>query len=166
MSVSRYPAGYLTDSHGEAWSETGSEIEMHRYPSQPSMGGTSFISGTSRSYISGSRKSVYSTYTTTYTPSQISYVLPVVANAPNPLKKPKDNFGFAFCSLFFNPIFGLVALLLAEQSKVHYNHCNYIEASKYGSYAKGVAASGIISMLVLLVLIIALVLWHNYRFAY
>ena len=113
MSASRLPAGYLTDSRGEAWSDAGSDVEMQRYPSQPSMGGTSFISGTSRSYISGSRKSVYSTYTTTYTPSQISYVLPVVANAPNPLKKPKDNFGFAFCSLFFNPIFGLVALLLA-----------------------------------------------------
>ena len=45
---------------------------------------------------------------------QASTFLPVVQNQPDEAKRPKDNFGFAFCSLFINPLFGLVAIVLAR----------------------------------------------------
>ncbi|XP_046570339.1 uncharacterized protein LOC124278621 [Haliotis rubra] len=156
-----YPAGYL-NSRGDSWSEAGSEMEMNRYPSQHSMAS---YGPSSYSYVSGSRKSLYSTYTS-YAPSQISYMLPIVTKQPNPEKKPADHWGFAFCSLFINPLFGIFAILLSEQSKVYFSRLDYVKASKYGSYAKGVAAAGIVSMFVLLILILALVLNEYFKYRY
>jgi hypothetical protein len=42
----------------------------------------------------------------------------------------------------------------------------YIQASKYGSYAKGAALGGIISTIIVLVLIIAQVLHYRLKFNY
>ena len=88
----------------ESASEAGSAFEMRpwgipsHYSSQASM--------TMSAYGSRSMLSMY-------TPSMASYILPVVTDAPDFQKKPDDNWGFACCSLFCNPVFGLVAILLA-----------------------------------------------------
>jgi hypothetical protein len=39
--------------------------------------------------------------------------LPIVQQGPDKLKKPDDNFGLACISIFINPIFGIIAVLLA-----------------------------------------------------
>ena len=66
----------------------------------------------------------YKSFMSAYTPSQASFfVLPVTSEVPDQLRKPEDNWGFAFCSLLINPIFGVVAILLAgrifSQSSLH-----------------------------------------------
>ncbi|KAL4228493.1 hypothetical protein ACF0H5_011541 [Mactra antiquata] len=133
--------------------DSQSAFEMHPWPSHYS----------SQVSITPSYKS----YLSTYTPSQASFfVLPVTSEAPNELRRPQDNWGFAFCSLFINPIFGIVAILLAEMSRDFFKKKNYIQASKYGAYAKGVAMGGIISMIIVLVLIIAQVLHYYLKFNY
>ncbi|XP_069120371.1 uncharacterized protein [Argopecten irradians] len=162
--MSNYPPGpmdanYFDDGRGnrlESASELGSAYELRRlgdsrYTSQASM--TMSLYG-SRSILS------------MYTPSQASYILPVVTDAPDPIKKPADNWGFACCSIFINPLFGLIAVLLAEMSKDYFNRCKYIQASKYGAYAKGVAAGGIVSMIVVLALIVAQVVNYHLKFYY
>ena len=102
-----YPAYYYGDSKMGSMSEM-SEVGMgmKRYGSQPSIGGHSLGS---RSMLYGSRRSLYSTYTV----SGMSYILPVMTKSPNPYRRPQDNWPIAFCSLFFNPIFGVFAILLA-----------------------------------------------------
>lgn len=56
----------------------------------------------------------YKSYLSAYTPSQASfYTLPVMQETPNEMRRPESNRGFAFFSLLFNPIFGIVAVLLA-----------------------------------------------------
>ncbi|OWF35865.1 uncharacterized protein LOC110442407 [Mizuhopecten yessoensis] len=162
--MSNYPPmanQYFDDTRGstnhlQSASELGSAYELRRlgdsrYTSQASM--TMSLYG-SRSVLS------------MYTPSQASYILPVVTDAPDPIKKPADNWGFACCSVFINPLFGLIAVLLAEMSKDYFNRCKYIQASKYGSYAKGAAAGGIASTIIVLLLIIAQVLHYQLKFNY
>jgi hypothetical protein len=81
----------------------------------------------------------YKSYLSTYTPSQASFfVLPVTAEAPNEMQRAQDNWGFAFCSLFCNPIFGIAAILLAGNdlfdlyffSDIHI-HIIFLSASLY-----------------------------------
>ena len=80
--------------------ETQSAFEMRPWPAHYS----------SQASITPSYKSFMSAYT----PSQASFfVLPVTSELPDQERRPLDNWGFAFCSLFINPIFGVVALLLA-----------------------------------------------------
>ncbi|KAL8596382.1 hypothetical protein ACOMHN_054061 [Nucella lapillus] len=155
-----YPAYYYGDSKAGSVSEM-SEVgmSMKRYGSQPSIGGHSGTLG-SRSMLYGSRRSLYSTYTV----SGMSYILPVMTKSPNPHRRPLDNWPVAFCSLFFNPIFGIIAILLAEQSKIYYAKCEYLRASQYGVYAKGVAAGGIFCSVILLLLIIFIIIWSHIRY--
>lgn len=136
--------------------DSQSAFEMHPWPSH-------YSSQASMASITPSYKS----YLSTYTPSQASFfVLPVTAEAPNEMQRAQDNWGFAFCSLFCNPIFGIAALLLAEMSRDFFNKKNYLQASKYGSYAKGTALGGIIVTIVVLVLIIAQVAHYQLKFNY
>ena len=91
----------------------GAAGAMKRYGSQPSIGGHSLGS---RSMLYGSRRSLYSTYTV----SGMSYILPVMTKSPNPYRRPLDNWPIAFCSLFFNPLFGIFAILLAGRGQLCY----------------------------------------------
>ena len=80
--------------------ETQSAFEMRPWPAHYS----------SQASITPSYKSFVSAYTR----SEASFfVLPVTSEIPDQMRRPRDNWGFAFCSLFVNPIFGVVALLLA-----------------------------------------------------
>ena len=80
--------------------DSQSAFEMHPWPAHYSSQAS--IAPSYRSYLSA------------YTPSQASFfVLPVTAEVPDFMRRPQDNWGFAFCSLFCNPIFGIVAILLA-----------------------------------------------------
>ncbi|PVD36103.1 hypothetical protein C0Q70_03076 [Pomacea canaliculata] len=151
-----FPAYYYGDSKAGSMSEL-SEVGMKRYGSQPSIGGHSLGS---RSLLYGSRRSLYSTYTV----SGMSYILPVMTKQPNPWRRPCDNWPIAFCSLFINPLFGVFAILLAEQSKIYYAKCDYVRASQYGVYAKGVAAGGIYSSFILLLWILGIVFWNAFRY--
>ena len=81
-------------------SEMGSAFEMKKWPS--------YYSG-SQASMAYSHRSFYSTYT----PSYASTFLPIVQQGPDKLKKPDDNFGLACISIFINPIFGIIAVLLA-----------------------------------------------------
>ncbi|KAK6181333.1 hypothetical protein SNE40_009210 [Patella caerulea] len=132
------------------------DFQMKTYPSQQSID--------TRSYMSASRKSLYSNYTSYTTHTNMSYILPIVTNQPLLDRRPPDNWGLAFCSLFFNPVFGLFALLFAEQSKIYFTKCNYKKASQYGSYAKGAACGGIFTSIILLLWIIAMVIHHYQMF--
>lgn len=134
-------------------SETGSAFELKKWPS--------YYSG-SQASMTYSHRSFYSTYT----PSHASTFLPIVQQAPDKLKKPDDNFGLACCSIAINPIFGIIAVLLAEISRDYFNRCNYIKASKYGAYAKGTAAGGIFVTLFVLAMIIAQAVWPHVKFNY
>ena len=64
----------------------------------------------------------------------------------------------------------LIAILMVifvkfpEQSKIYFSKCEYMRASQYGVYAKGVAAGGIFCTITVLVLVIAIVLWDNLRY--
>lgn len=149
----QYPGPYRPSQGSE--SEFGSQYELKPWPP-----------GHYSSQASMTPASSYRSLLSTYTPSHASYVLQVVTDAPNIIKKPPDNWGFAFCSLFINPIFGVVALLLAQMSKDYFNRCKYKEASKYGSYAKGTAAAGIVSSIIVLLMIIAQVLHYHLKFYY
>lgn len=136
-------------------SEFGSQsaFEMHPWPSHYS----------SQASITPSYKS----YLSTYTPSQASFfILPVTSEVPNETRRAQHNWGFAFCSLLINPIFGVVAILLAEMSRDFFNKKNYVQASKYGGYAKGTAMGGIIVTIILLVLIIAQAIHYRLKFNY
>ncbi|GAB1609356.1 uncharacterized protein LOC115220913 [Argonauta hians] len=104
----------------------------------------------------GSRHSLHSVYTV-----HSSYVLPIVTETPDPLRKPPDYLGFAICSIFCNPIFGLVAVLLSERSRGYFHRCQYRKASMCGSYAFGVALGGMIGTIIVILLIVALVIWHT-----
>lgn len=73
------------------------EMEEKRWNSQMSM-------------LSSSRPSLHSTYTI-----HSSYVLPILGETPDPLRRPPDYLGFALCSLFCNPVFGLFAILLSGE---------------------------------------------------
>lgn len=117
------------------------EMEEKRWNSQMSM-------------LSSSRPSLHSTYTV-----HSSYVLPILGETPDPLRRPPDYLGFALCSLFCNPVFGLFAILLSEKSKAYYHHCNYKKASRYGSLAYGVAAGGIGCTVIVFFLAISIYLW-------
>lgn len=109
----------------------------------------------------------YKSYMSAYTPSQASFfVLPVTAEIPDNLRRPQHNFGIACCAMFFNPIFGIVAILLSEMSRDFFNKKNYHQASKYGSYAKGAAMGGIIVTIIVLILIIAQVIHYQTKFNY
>ncbi|ESO94213.1 hypothetical protein LOTGIDRAFT_232467 [Lottia gigantea] len=143
-----YYAGSRDGSVSEPYAASHIDSTMKAYPSQQSID--------TRSYITGSKRSLYSTYTSYTTHTNMSYALPIVTNAPLLEKKPPDNWGLAFVSLFINPIFGLIAILLAEQSKIYFTKCNYLKASQYGVYAKGAALGGIACTIILLVLIIAI----------
>ncbi|KAL5010705.1 hypothetical protein ScPMuIL_013010 [Solemya velum] len=138
----RYTMSYPTHSHGNGSDSEGSAYEMKPWPS--------YYSSQTSMMTTGSYRSMYSTYT----PSQASYILPVVTDAPDAQKRPPDHWGFAFCSLFCNPVIGILAIILSEMSKNYFNRCNYSKAAKYGSYAKGMAVGGIIVSMVVLVLII------------
>lgn len=153
-----FPAYYYGDSKAGSMSEL-SEVNysMKRYGSQPSISAHSLGS---RSLLYGSRRSLYSTYTV----SGMSYILPVMTKQPNPWRRPVDNWPLAFCSLFINPIFGIFAILLSEQSKIYYAKCDYNRASQYGVYAKGVAAGGCYCTAILLMWIIGAVCWETYRY--
>ncbi|KAK3105731.1 hypothetical protein FSP39_004475 [Pinctada imbricata] len=140
--------GYATES------EAGSMYELRQYPSY-------YSSAVSTSAF-GSHKSLLSLYT----PSQASTFLPVTQNAPDPTRRPRDNFGFALFSLFINPIFGLVAILLAQVSKDYFNRCKYIKASKFGAYAKGTAAGGIASTFILIFMAVGQAIVNHYKFDY
>lgn len=162
-----YPAYYYSDSKGGSVSELddvstvrrpgGTALAMKKWGSQPSIGGHSVGS---RSLMYGSRRSLYSTYTVSGT----SYILPVMTKTPNQWRRPEDNWPIAFCSLFINPIFGIVAILLSEQSKVYFAKCEYMRASQYGVYAKGVACGGIFAMITVLFWIIFIVIWEHIRY--
>ncbi|KAK7092276.1 uncharacterized protein [Littorina saxatilis] len=153
-----YPAYYYGDSKGGSMSEISEVgIPMKRYGSQPSISAHSMGS---RSMLYGSRRSLYSTYTV----SGMSYILPVMTKSPNPYRRPMDNWPIAFCSVFFNPLFGIFAILLAEQSKIYYAKCDYMKASQYGVYAKGAAAGGMFCTVITLMLIIAIVCWDHFRY--
>lgn len=134
-------------------SEMGSAFEMKKWPS--------YYSG-SQASMTYSHRSFYSTYT----PSYASTFLPIVQQGPDKMKKPDDNFGLACVSIFINPIFGIIAVLLAEISRDYFNRCNYIKASKYGAYAKGTAAGGIFCTFFVLACVIAQVLWYQMKFNY
>lgn len=133
--------------------ETQSAFEMRPWPAHYS----------SQASITPSYKSFMSAYT----PSQASFfVLPVTSEIPDQMRRPQDNWGIAFCSLFVNPIFGVIAILLSEMSRQFFNKKQYIQAAKYGNYAKGAALGGIISMIVVLALIIAQVIHYHTKFSY
>lgn len=142
------PRGYASES------ETGSMYELRQYPS--------YYSSQASITPYGSHKSLLSMYT----PSQASTFLPIVQNAPNPEKRPADNFGIAMFSVFINPIFGIIAIFLSQMSKDYFNRCKYIKASKYGAYAKGTAMGGIISMIIVLFLIAAQLIHYHMKFYY
>lgn len=91
------PRGYASES------ETGSMYELRQYPS--------YYSSQASITPYGSHKSLLSMYT----PSQASTFLPIVQNAPNPEKRPADNFGIAMFSVFINPIFGIIAIFLSRE---------------------------------------------------
>lgn len=91
------PRGYASES------ETGSMYELRQYPS--------YYSSQASITPYGSHKSLLSMYT----PSQASTFLPIVQNAPNPEKRPADNFGIAMFSVFINPIFGVIAIFLSRE---------------------------------------------------
>lgn len=91
------PRGYASES------ETGSMYELRQYPS--------YYSSQASITPYGSHKSLLSMYT----PSQVSTFLPIVQNAPNPEKRPADNFGIAMFSVFINPIFGVIAIFLSRE---------------------------------------------------
>ncbi|BFZ22559.1 hypothetical protein BsWGS_25598 [Bradybaena similaris] len=160
MSTPGYPAYYYGDSHTGSVSNL-SEGGMKRYASKSSIAGGQSLTG-SRSLLYGSRRSLYSTYTM----SGMSYVLPVVAKQPDPWRRPADNWPIAFLSVFINPIFGVFAILLAEQSKIYYAKCQYLKASQYGSFAKGCAAGGVWCTFILLVLVISAVVNEKLRYRY
>ncbi|KAH9509773.1 hypothetical protein Btru_045163 [Bulinus truncatus] len=134
---------------------------MKRYASKSSVAGGLSLTG-SRSLLYGSRRSLYSTYTM----SGMSYVLPIVAKQPDPWRRPSDNWPIAFMSLFVNPIFGIFAILLAEQSKIYYAKCQYLKASQYGSYAKGTAAGGLYCTFITVLWILGAVLQEKFRYNY
>ena len=93
---------YKPPSHGGSEmgeSDMGSAFELQKWPSYYS----------SQASMTYSHRSFYSTYT----PSHASTFLPIVQQAPDKLKKPEDNFGLACCSIAINPIFGIIAVLLA-----------------------------------------------------
>jgi hypothetical protein len=105
---------YDSKSQLEEGSEVDSQsaFEMHPWPSH-------YSSQASMASITPSYKS----YLSTYTPSQASFfVLPVTAEVPNEMRRSHDNWGFAFCSLFINPLFGLVAILLAGTTKCNISY--------------------------------------------
>ncbi|CAG5130570.1 unnamed protein product [Candidula unifasciata] len=160
MSTPGYPAYYYGDSHTGSVSNL-SEGGMKRYASKSSIAGAQSLTG-SRSLLYGSRRSLYSTYTM----SGMSYVLPVVAKQPDPWRRPADNWPIAFMSLFVNPIFGVFAILLAEQSKIYYAKCEYMQASRYGAYAKGTAAGGLYCTVILLIWVISAVINEKRRYLY
>lgn len=136
--------------------DSQSAFEMHPWPSH-------YSSQASMASITPSYKS----YLSTYTPSQASFfVLPVTAEVPNEMRRSRDNWGFAFCSLFINPLFGIAAILLAEMSRDFFNKKNYIQASKYGAYAKGTAIGGIFITFMMIVLIIAQAVHYRLKFEY
>ncbi|KAK3582991.1 hypothetical protein CHS0354_027117 [Potamilus streckersoni] len=153
--MSNYPPPFYSDnrSHEGSESDTASRYEMQSWPAHYS----------SQASITPS----YRSYLSTYTPSQASFfILPVVMESPDTERKPADNWGFAFCSLLCNPVFGVFAILLAEMSKNFFLQKDYSKAAKYGGYAKGVAMGGIIVMLIVLSLIIAQVIHYRLKFNY
>ncbi|GFO39005.1 hypothetical protein PoB_006551000 [Plakobranchus ocellatus] len=163
MSTPGYPAYYYGDSQTGSMSNlsVGGGGGMRRYASKSSIAGGQSLTG-SRSLLYGSRRSLYSTYTM----SGMSYVLPVVANQPDPWRRPADNWPIAFLSIFINPLFGIFALLLAEQSKIYYAKCQYLKASQYGSYAKGTAAGGLYCTVIVLLWVISAVVNETTRYNY
>ena len=98
MSTNYYNGSRVGSEMGD--SEMGSAFEMKKWPS--------YYSG-SQASMTYSHRSFYSTYT----PSYASTFLPIVQQGPDKLKKPDDNFGLACISIFINPIFGIIAVLLA-----------------------------------------------------
>ncbi|VDI31856.1 uncharacterized protein LOC143064495 [Mytilus galloprovincialis] len=152
MSTNYYPKGSSRGGSEMGDSEMGSAFELQKWPSYYS----------SQASMTYSHRSFYSTYT----PSHASTFLPIVQQAPDKLKKPDDNFGLACCSIAINPIFGIIAVLLAEISRGYFNRCNYIKASKYGAYAKATAAGGIFCTIFLLACIISQLLWYHLKFSY
>lgn len=112
MSTSMdYPGGHGTR---QSTPESFEMSDKRRWPSTTSM------------TPSGSR-SFYS-----YTPSHSSYNLPIVMERTNPDKKMPDNWGLACCSMFINPIFGLVAILLAGKVSAWLIRCWYwVQAMDY-----------------------------------
>lgn len=148
-----YYDGQSHDGSVSDITETQSAFEMRPWPAHYS----------SQASITPSYKSFLSAYT----PSQASFfVLPVTSEVPDQLRRPQDNWGFAFCSLFINPIFGVVAILLSEMSRQFFNKKQYVLAAKYGSYSKGAAMGGIIVMIVVLILILAQVIHYHTKFNY
>jgi len=160
MSTPGYPAYYYGDSQTGSVADL-SEGGMRRYASKSSIAGGHSLMG-SRSLLYGSRRSLYSTYTM----SGMSYVLPIVAKQPDPWRRPPDNWPIAFLSIFINPIFGIFALLLSEQSKIYYSKCNYMKASQYGAYAKGTAAGGLYCTFITVLWIIGAVVNEKMRYNY
>ena len=76
----------------------------------------------------------YKSFMSAYTPSQASFfVLPVTSEVPDQLRKPEDNWGFAFCSLLINPIFGVVAILLAGMIFFSIMCCNFAMSEEMGA---------------------------------
>ncbi|XP_052806144.1 uncharacterized protein LOC128235373 [Mya arenaria] len=149
-----YDSKSQLDNMSDVDSQAASAFEMRPWPSHYS----------SQISITPSYKS----YLSAYTPSQVSsfYILPVTADTPDQRRRPEHNWGMAFCSLLINPIFGIAAILLAEMSKEYFNKKEYIQASKYGSYAKGTAMGGIIVTIILIVLIIAQAINYHLKFNY
>ena len=60
----------------------------------------------------------------------------------------------------------IIMYFVSEMSRDFFNKKNYIQASKYGSYAKGAALGGIIVTIALLVMIIAQVIHYQTKFNY
>jgi len=161
MSTPGYPAYYYGDSQTGSVGNLSQGGNMRRFASKSSIAGGQSLTG-SRSMLYGSRRSLYSTYTM----SGMSYVLPIVAKQPDPWRRPADNWPIAFLSIFVNPIFGIFALLLAEQSKIYYSRCNYMKASQYGSYAKGTAAGGLYCTVILVIWLVSIVVNEKLRYNY
>lgn len=55
---------------------------------------------------------------------------------------------------------------ISEMSRDFFNKKNYIQASKYGAYAKGTAMGGIIVTIILVILIIAQAVQYRLKFNY
>ena len=76
------------------------------------------------------------------------------------------------CIIFvINSAHSVIAMLIsvfdgffAEQSKIYFAKCEYLRASQYGVYAKGVAAGGIFCTIIVLVLVIAIITWSHVRY--
>jgi len=56
--------------------------------------------------------------------------------------------------------------IFTEMSRDFFNKKNYLQASRYGSYAKGTAMGGIIATLILISLIVAQVIHYQVKYNY